>query len=385
MTTAPLPTIPGYTIDEVLGVGGFATVYRARQTALGRVVAIKVMRAAASNPEDMQRFDRECHALGMVGGHPNIVTVHDCGVTEAGHAYLVMALEEGGTLADRIEASGPLAWREAVALVATLADALHRAHTAGVLHRDIKPANVLVSHFGGVRLADFGIARVTGMGQTTAGRVTASVAHAAPEVLDGDPPSVRSDVYSLGSTLVTLLAGTPPFGDESQGMVRLLARIAADDVPDYGVLGIPAGLQALISATLAKDPADRPASAEVLEVHLRTLLTDDQPNLPALLTSSVQPEPVRKPSPEAAPATRPARRRARDVLAGAVAALVLLFGGVALSSVDGTAVASIVASATDPAGEENAGEENGQDGDGDDGRGRNRPPPPADRADGDTG
>lgn len=275
MYTPRAPHIPGHQLEQVIGTGGFATVYRARQPSLGRTVAVKVM-SHATDPDALSRFHRECRALGMLSGHPNIVTVHDCGTTEDGRAWLSMALEEGGTLRSRIDHAGPTPWREAVEVAGTVAGALAAAHDAGVLHRDVKPANVLVSRYGGVRLADFGIARVAGMGHTTTGQVTASVAHAAPEVLDGRCPSVASDLWSLGTTLVTLLTGMPPFGDDRDGLVPLMARIAMAEVPSYAILGIPSALQELIEELLDRDPARRPASAATVQARLTSILDEGQ-------------------------------------------------------------------------------------------------------------
>lgn len=275
MDTPRAPHIPGHQLEQVIGTGGFATVYRARQPSLGRTVAVKVM-SHATDPDSLSRFHRECRALGMLSGHPDIVTVHSCGTTEDGRAWLSMALEEGGPLRSRVDHAGPMPWREAVEVAATVAGALAAAHDAGVLHRDVKPANVLVSRYGGVRLADFGIARVAGMGHTTTGQVTASVAHAAPEVLDGRCPSVASDLWSLGTTLVTLLTGMPPFGDDRGGLVPLMARIAMAEVPSYAILGIPPTLQRLIEALLDRDPAGRPAGAATVQQQLRAILDDDR-------------------------------------------------------------------------------------------------------------
>lgn len=130
-------------------------------------------------------------ALGAVSGHPNIVTVHAAGTTAAGQAHLVMGYERGGSLGDRLQ-HGPLPWPEVLDVGIRMADALEVAHRAGVLHRDVKPDNILVGEFGDPKLTDFGIARLTGGPQTTSGRITASVAHAPPEVLSGQRAAPRS-------------------------------------------------------------------------------------------------------------------------------------------------------------------------------------------------
>src|SRR5262245_18747366 len=130
--------IPGYDDPVEIGRGGFAVVYRARQDRLQRSVAVKVLTRAATGPAALERFERECAAVGALSGHPNVVAVHDAGTTADGRPYLAMELLAGGTLAQRFEA-GPLPVDDVLAIGAQLADALAVAHAAGVLHRDVKP------------------------------------------------------------------------------------------------------------------------------------------------------------------------------------------------------------------------------------------------------
>lgn len=183
----------------MVGRGGFASVYRARQPAFDRDVAIKVLTQSITD-EARMRFERECVAIGGLSGHPNIVTVYEHGMTPDGSAYIVMEFLDGGSLADRVSRSGPLPWTTVCEIGVKLAGALESAHRRSVLHRDLKPDNVLVSRFDEFKLGDFGIARVTGRDVTAEGFITATPAHAPPEILSGGDPKVASDVYSLAST-----------------------------------------------------------------------------------------------------------------------------------------------------------------------------------------
>ncbi len=252
--------IQGIESPVAVGVGGFATVYRAYQPAFGRTVAVKVVTAADLDDEGRSRFERECRAMGAVSGHPAIVTLYDAGFTVDGRPYLIMAYMRAGTLRDRVRQRGPMPWGEVLEIGVKLASALETAHRVGIVHRDVKPANVLVSAYGEPELADFGIARMAGSGETSSGVVTASLAHAAPEIVDGGAPSAVSDVYSLGSTLYELLAGAPAFvrpGDDSvlQAVVRMQSE------PVEPIVGVPDAVMGVVAGMMSKDPADRPDSA----------------------------------------------------------------------------------------------------------------------------
>ncbi len=253
--------IPGLEDATPVGRGAFATVYRAHQPAFRRTVAVKLLTAAELDEHGRQRFERECHALGILSEHPGIVTVHAAGFTREGRPYLIMAFIEEGTLADRLRERGPLSWPDTVAILIRLAGALETAHRSDIIHRDIKPANVLLSQYG-AQLSDFGIARIAGGPETRSGVITASVAHASPEVLNGDRPSVAADVYSLGSTAYAMLLGQAAFvRDTDESLLPLLMRIQTEPPPDLRQHGVPDDLAALLESTLAKDPADRPQSA----------------------------------------------------------------------------------------------------------------------------
>ncbi|MEZ5141063.1 MAG: serine/threonine-protein kinase [Acidimicrobiales bacterium] len=172
-SAAPPPTsavdlgLDGYAGYEEIGRGGFSVVYRARQLAFDRTVAIKVITGVVDEQSQL-RFERECRTMGSLSGHPNIVTVYGSGVLPNGNPYLVMEYLERGSLGDRL-AQGVLPWDEVADIAVKIGDALQAAHDAGVLHRDVKPENIFVSGYGAPKLGDFGIARLEGGPNTRSG------------------------------------------------------------------------------------------------------------------------------------------------------------------------------------------------------------------------
>jgi sugar lactone lactonase YvrE len=267
--TGPGFTVPGYTILDELGRGGCAIVYRARQEVVGRVVALKVLTRLLDDGL-VRRFERERRALGALAPHPNIVVVHDAGFTPTGEAFFALELMSGGSLSDRMRGHRTLAVADALSAGVAVADALAAAHGAGLLHRDVKPGNVLVDHLGVCKLSDFGIAAFQGDAGSVTGGMAGTVAHTAPEVLSGQPASVASDVYSLGSTLYALLTGEAPFvrGTDESFLASAL-RAWTESAPDLRARGVPDELAAVIEATMAKEPEGRPASAAAVAASLR--------------------------------------------------------------------------------------------------------------------
>jgi hypothetical protein len=254
--------VEGFEDLAEIGRGGFGVVYRARQPAFRRVVAIKVLPSADLDEQARARFEREAQAMGSVSGHPNIVIVHAAGFTDDGRPYLVMPYLSRGSLADRLTADGGLPTADAVALAVKLAGALETAHAAGVLHRDIKPDNVLFTDWGEPQLTDFGIARVEGAMRTRTGAISASLPYAPPEVIAGRPPTPAAEVYSLASTLYAALCGRAPFTvDSDESLAPLLARITMHDPPDLRRRGVPDPVWQVLAQALAKDPEERPRTA----------------------------------------------------------------------------------------------------------------------------
>ncbi len=254
--------IEGYEELVEIGRGGYAVVYRARQPRFDRQVAIKVMTAPGFGETDRARFEREALAMGRLSWHPHIVVVHETGTTDSGLPYLIEEFVEGGSLGERVRDQGPLPVGEALAATIQLCAAAHTAHEADLLHRDIKPDNALVDALGRIKLTDFGIAAVTGSTLTATGLVTATIAHAAPEVLNGKRATTAADVYSLGSTLYELLVGSPAFTRETdESIVPMVVRATTEPVPDLRARGIPEPVVAAVEAAMAKEPTERPPSA----------------------------------------------------------------------------------------------------------------------------
>jgi serine/threonine protein kinase len=271
---APEPSGALLGIEGVLGAvrvgqGSYGVVYKASQPAYGRTVAVKVLTSPLLDDDSQRRFERECRALGSLSSHPYIVTLHSAGVTADGHPYLIMDFLPGGSLASRLTA-GPIGWQEVADIGVKLASALAAAHDAGILHRDIKPENVLVSAYGEPQLADFGVAKIQGGTSTTSATITGSLAHAAPEVISGVAATAASDIWSLSSTLATLMVGYPPFhraGDET--LHPLITRILTQAPPDMRPIGVPSAICELIEAGLAKDSWERPQTATDFGVALQ--------------------------------------------------------------------------------------------------------------------
>ena len=265
----------GYEDLTRIDQGGFAIVYQARDTRFDRTVALKVLRSEHLGDRQLRRFRAECLATGRVSAHPNIVTVYDAGTTRGHRPWLAMEYSSGGSLAHRLATQGPLPVAEVISIGARLCSALGAAHQAGILHRDVKPGNVLLTSYGEPALADFGIASVVKVddpGSITDETAAYTVVHAAPEILEGKAGSAAADIYSLGSTLHTLLTGQAPFAREASiGLAPLVNRILRGDLPAIARPGVPPELELLLRRSMAADPQDRPASAAELGASLEQL------------------------------------------------------------------------------------------------------------------
>jgi serine/threonine protein kinase len=261
--------IPGLTDHVVVGRGGFGVVYAATEQETGRRVAVKVLDSVTDHRQQA-RFEAECQAMSALAHLPFIVQIERWGRTTDDRPYLVMEYLPGGSLADRLRVGGPLVAQRVRILGDEIAAALAGAHRVGIVHRDVKPENVLLDADGHAKLTDFGIAVVTGMtAGTTTGTLVASFAHVAPELLDGARPSPLVDVYSLGSTLVTLLTGRPPFEVDGDSPSQMLARVLRGSLPDLRAHGVPEDLDGVLRRAMARDPQQRTYSAEQLAAELR--------------------------------------------------------------------------------------------------------------------
>jgi serine/threonine protein kinase len=293
------PDIPGHTVTGVLGSGGFATVYRTWQVAIGRETAVKVDSRVLHTERDQRRFFREVNAAGQLSGHPHVITVYDAGTLRDGRPYLVMELCPDGSLNDAVRRDGPLSAESVCRIGAGLADALAAAHASGILHRDIKPANILINRYGVVGLSDFGLASIiAASGEQSVTREALTPAYAPPESFDAAEPTAVADIYSLGATLYALLAGRPPrfpADGRSPGVATILAlhMRPVDDLP-----GVPPAMMAILRQCLAADPERRLPSAATLRDELAALL--GQPTAgPARAAAPPPGEP--SPWPDAAP------------------------------------------------------------------------------------
>lgn len=300
--------IDGLCEAEEIGRGGFATVFRARQPALDRMVAVKIGSGILDELR-RARFEQEGLALGRLSGHPNIVSVHGTGLAAGDRPYIAMDYLRRGSLADQVARYGPLTWPQATRIGIKIAGALESAHRAQTLHRDVKPHNILVSDYGEPLLADFGVALVAGSVDTPTRGIRGSVPYAAPEILDCGRASAASDVYSLAATMYFLLAGEPPFTVRpSEAFLALYLRIASVPPPDLPA-NAPLALGRLVRAALAKASTERPGSALAFGRALQDVLSAAGRS-GADMVVAPEPAAAREDSAGAGPEGRPGARRA---------------------------------------------------------------------------
>jgi serine/threonine protein kinase/Flp pilus assembly protein TadD len=295
------PQLPNYEILEVLGEGGMGVVFKARQRALKRTVALKMIGCGCLGPGTRRRFQIEAETVARLH-HPNIVQIYEIGEHEGG-PYLALEYGEGGSLAQHLAASGAMPVRQAVDLAAQLAQAMQYAHEKGVVHRDLKPANILLSGIrsqeSGVtsrrlgdtlpptaelnpdtcfltpvpKITDFGLAKLLDEDQsrTRSGAILGTPAYMAPEQAAGNSPAIgpRTDVYALGVILYEMLTGHPPFSGTTNW--ELLTRVLHDDPapPSRKRARLARDLDTICLKALAKDPARRYASAGALAADLQ--------------------------------------------------------------------------------------------------------------------
>jgi eukaryotic-like serine/threonine-protein kinase len=255
------PNLPGFAFIRVLGSGGFADVFLYEQNMPRRLVAVKVLLAEVVNDELRQMFQAEANLMAQLSSHPSILTVYQASVAADGRPYLVMEYCSS-TLGQRYRAVQlPLA--EVLSIGVRIASAVETAHRQGVLHRDIKPSNILTTAYGHPVLSDFGIASTLGEAETTEA-VGLSIPWSAPEVLHDDVSgTVASEIWSLGATVYSLIAGRSPFevpgGDN--GTVALMGRIEKARPAPTGRIDVPPSLERVLARAMSKRPQDRQASA----------------------------------------------------------------------------------------------------------------------------
>lgn len=269
-----------YEISAPLGAGGMGEVYRAKDTRLGREVAIKILPAEfSSNQNRMERFEQEARAASALN-HPNIITVHDVGAHN-GNSYIAMELVDGKSLREMLQ-GGSLPIKRAVSLAAQVADGLAKAHEAGIVHRDLKPENIMISKDGFAKILDFGLAKsmmpamsdvsvLSTLAKTGEGTILGTVGYMSPEQASSKPVDFRSDQFSFGSIMYEMLSGKRAFSRNTN--VQSLSAIIQDDPEPLQTLSpqAPAPLRWIIDRCLSKDPAERYASTRDLARELQSI------------------------------------------------------------------------------------------------------------------
>ncbi len=297
-------TLSHYEVLDKLGEGGMGAVYRARDTRLGRVVAIKMLRPEVADDDRKRRFFHEARAASSLN-HPNIITVYDIDA-ESGADFIVMEHVPGRSL-DRVIAGRPLPLGEALRYAVQIADALAAAHDAGIIHRDLKPGNVLVSDEGRVKVLDFGLAKLTdpqwadpaaateswrySEPQTEQGTILGTVAYMSPEQAEGRAVDARSDIFSFGAVFYEMLTGRRPFDGESR--ISTLAAIVHSEPPAVTELApfVPREVERVVHRCLRKQPDRRVQTAADLKLALEDLKEESDSGR---LTGIPAPPPVRR-------------------------------------------------------------------------------------------
>jgi len=274
LPSAP-PILPGLAYIRPLGSGGFADVFLYEQDMPRRDVAVKVLPSDVRDPDLRRMFNAEADVLAHLSAHPSIVTVYQAGISADGRPYIVMEFCPG-SLSHRYR-NERIPLPEVLTVGVKMASALESAHRAGLVHRDVKPSNILVTTFGAPVLADFGIS--SSLARQTADEVLAmSIPWSAPEVIAEDSAgTVASEVWSLGATVYSLLAGHSPFERPERGQntkEQLRRRIARATYVDIDRTDVPASLQAVLARAMSRDPRQRYASAREFAEALRAVQTE---------------------------------------------------------------------------------------------------------------
>jgi Tol biopolymer transport system component len=299
MTLSPGQRLGPYEVVSAIGAGGMGEVYKAKDTRLERTVAVKVLPSHKSaSTEVRQRFEREAKAISQLS-HPHICALYDVGSHE-GTEYLVMELLEGETLAARL-AKGALSLEQTLRFGVEIADALDKAHRQGIVHRDLKPDNVMLTK-SGVKLLDFGLAKVMAAGQpqsgltslptmagapnlTQQGTILGTFQYMAPEQLEGGEADTRSDIFAFGAVVYEMATGTKAFSGKSQA--SLISAIMKEEPAAISSISplTPPALERVVRTCLAKDPEDRWQSAHDIGRELKWIAEGSQAGVPAQVVS----------------------------------------------------------------------------------------------------
>lgn len=314
-----------YELQEIIGEGGMAVVYRATDHRLNRPVAVKIMRREMIGDEEFRsRFCAESHAVAMLS-NPNIVAVYDVSHSDE-NEYIVMELVDGITLKQYMEKKGPLPWREALHFTKQIARALGQAHERGIIHRDIKPQNIMLLRDGTIKVADFGIAALENEIHESNGEAIGSIHYIAPEQARGLLPDTRSDLYSLGVVMYEMLTGQLPYTGETLGEIAI-KHMNADPVPPRQIIPeIPEELETVTLKAMCADMERRYQNAgellQDLDTFTQNRLRQQEEEAEKLETPEVAP--IRSSSELSRDSYRRRRRRSGRVsfLAGTFGVLV---------------------------------------------------------------
>jgi len=278
--TRPTRRIPGYQFLEKLGAGAMATVYKAKQLSLNRVVAIKVLpKRLSENPEYVERFYKEGQAAARLN-HPHIVQAIDVG-SAGGYHYFVMEYVEGKTVYDDLAQNNVYSEHDALDIIIQIAEALLHAHERGLIHRDVKPKNIMITDSGVAKLADMGLAREAedqAAAQMEAGRAYGTPYYISPEQIRGEVNiDFRADIYSLGATFYHMVTGRVPFEAPTPSAVMHKHLKETLVPPDHLNTSLSVGVAETIEYMMAKDRDDRYPSVKVLLEDLRSIQAGGPP------------------------------------------------------------------------------------------------------------
>lgn len=268
-----------YEIISLIGQGGMADVYKAKDIILNRIVAIKILREKLSHDAmTLVRFQREASAASRLS-HPNVVDIYDVGESDGMH-YIVMEFIRGRTLKQLIQQRGALSVSESIQIMTQLTSAIDHAHKHNIIHRDIKPQNVLVKDDGTVKITDFGIAIANDAVQLTLNNAVMGSAHyLAPETAQGKEPTAQVDIYSLGIVFYELLTGDVPFHGKTPTEIAVKhLRQPIPYVRDFNP-AIPQAVENIILKATAKDPKDRYSSAYAMLEDLQNCMNWEMRNV----------------------------------------------------------------------------------------------------------
>jgi beta-lactam-binding protein with PASTA domain/predicted Ser/Thr protein kinase len=326
-----------YRVEQELGRGGMAKVYRGEDTVLGRIVAVKILAPQfADDPNFVSRFRREAQAAARIS-NPNLVSVFDTGSDDGVH-YIVMEFVEGKTLAEFLAGGGRIMPERSIDIATDVCRALEAAHAQGVTHRDIKPGNIMLNARGDVKVTDFGIARMSTTAETVAqtAAVLGTAAYLSPEQAQGQPVDGRTDIYSLGCVLYEMVTGRPPFTGNSPVTVASKQVLEQPTPPSKLNPDVSPDLDAVILRALAKNPENRYQAAEELRADLervrRGLPVEATPLLPVApaATQVIQRDPAAATAVLPPPEPEPEPERSRWWVPVLVTLLILGILGVAL-------------------------------------------------------